>query len=148
VKPYSPDLNHGTTTTLIAGLTTAGLEIAMTLDGAVDTAAFERFVEHFLCPALRPGQTVLIDNLSVHEGIRIRAMIEAAGCRLLFLPAYSPEFAPIEHLSPLTNAPLANQRFESLAALETIQAERCLVLQQQPELIRRHTLFHWWPTDA
>lgn len=48
MKPYSPDLNHGTTTTLIAGLTTAGLEIAMTLDGAVDTAAFERFVEHFL----------------------------------------------------------------------------------------------------
>jgi hypothetical protein len=88
--------NHGTNTTLIGGLTTAGLEIAMTLDGAVDTAAFELFVEHFLCPALRPGQTVLIDNLSVHKGVRSRAMIEAAGCRLLFLPAYSPDFAPIE----------------------------------------------------
>lgn len=88
--------NHGTTTTLIGALTPEGLPIAMTIDGAVDTAAFQAFCEHILCPALRPGQTVLLDNLAVHKGQRVRELIEAAGCSLLFLPAYSPDFAPIE----------------------------------------------------
>jgi hypothetical protein len=55
---------------------------------------------------------------------------------------------PVEHLWPLTNEPLANQRFPDLATLEEIQAQRCLALQQQLELIRQDTLFHWWPTDA
>lgn len=88
--------NHGTNTTLIGALTRSGLEVAMTLDGAVDSAAFELFTEQFLCPSLRPGQIVLLDNLSVHKSVRVRTLIEAAGCRLLFLPAYSPDFAPIE----------------------------------------------------
>jgi transposase len=88
--------NHGTNTTLIGALTAEGLPIAMTVDGAVDTAAFQAFCEHILCPALRPGQTVILDNLAVHKGQRVRDLIEAAGCHLLFLPAYSPDFAPIE----------------------------------------------------
>lgn len=88
--------NHGTNTTLIGALTPAGLPLAMTIDGAVDRAAFEVFCEHVLCPALRPGQTILLDNLSVHKGQRVRELIETAGCSLLFLPAYSPDFAPIE----------------------------------------------------
>jgi transposase len=88
--------NHGTNTTLIGALTADGIPVAMTVDGAVDTAAFEVFCEHVLCPALRSGQTVLLDNLAVHKGQRVRELIEAAGCHLLFLPAYSPDFAPIE----------------------------------------------------
>lgn len=88
--------NHGTNTTLVGALTRSGLEVAMTLDGAVDSAAFELFTEQFLCPSLRPGQIVILDNLSVHKSARVRTLIEAAGCRLLFLPAYSPDFAPIE----------------------------------------------------
>lgn len=88
--------NHGTNTTLIGALTPAGLPVAMTVDGAIDTAAFQVFCEHVLCPTLRPGQTVILDNLAVHKGQRVRELIEAAGCSLLFLPAYSPDFAPIE----------------------------------------------------
>jgi transposase len=88
--------NHGTNTTLIGALTTDGLSVAMTLDGAVDTPAFVAFCEHILCPTLRPGQTVLLDNLAVHKSPRVRAHIEQAGCQILFLPAYSPDFAPIE----------------------------------------------------
>lgn len=88
--------NHGTNTTLIGALTPSGLDVAMTLDGAVDSVAFARFTEQFLCPSLRPGQTVILDNLSVHKSVRVRSLIEAAGCTLLFLPAYSPDFAPIE----------------------------------------------------
>ena len=62
----------------------------------MDTAAFERYVEEVLGPTRRPGQVVVLDNLSVHKADRIRAAIEARGCRLLFLPPYSPDLTPIE----------------------------------------------------
>ncbi|MDF2762529.1 MAG: Transposase protein, partial [Thermomicrobiales bacterium] len=54
------------------------------------------FVERVLVPSLRPGQIVVLDNLSVHKSARAKALIEAAGCQLLFLPTYSPDFNPIE----------------------------------------------------
>lgn len=62
----------------------------------MDGRVFVAFVERVLVPSLRPGQTVVLDNLSVHKNARARHLIEAAGCRLLFLPAYSPDFNPIE----------------------------------------------------
>jgi len=57
---------------------------------------FEAFIRHTLAPTLRPGQTVVLDNLSVHKSATARAVIEAAGCQLVFLPTYSPDFNPIE----------------------------------------------------
>ncbi len=62
----------------------------------MDTAAFERYVQEVLGPTLRPGQIVVLDNLSVHKADSIRHAIEARGCALLFLPPYSPDFTPIE----------------------------------------------------
>ena len=62
----------------------------------MDTAAFERYVEEVLGPILRPGQIVVLDNLSVHKADSSRAAIERRGCQLLFLPPYSPDFTPIE----------------------------------------------------
>jgi transposase len=62
----------------------------------VDTLAFETYVEQVLSPSLRPGQVVVLDNLSVHKGERVRQAIEARGCQVLFLPAYSPDLTPIE----------------------------------------------------
>jgi transposase len=88
--------NHGTRTTLVADLSMEGLGEAMTIPGAMDTIAFETYVEELLCPSLRSGQVVVIDNLSVHKSGRTRELIEAAGCCLLFLPPYSPDFSPIE----------------------------------------------------
>jgi hypothetical protein len=88
---------------------------------------------------------VVLDGAGWHTGEEV---VVPEGIHLVFLPSYSPELQPAEHLWPLTNEPLANQRFESLAALEAVQAERCRVLQQQPELVRQHTLFQWWPTTA
>ena len=64
---------------------------------------------------------------------------------LLFLPPYSPELQPAEHLWPLTNAPLLTRHFASIDDLEDTQAERCVALQARPDLIRSTTLFHWWP---
>jgi transposase len=88
--------NHGRNVTLLAALAPTGVAAPLALEGAVDGPAFVAYVEQVLAPALRPGQVVVLDNLSVHKGERVRALVEGAGCRLLFLPAYSPDFNPIE----------------------------------------------------
>lgn len=62
----------------------------------MDGRVFVRFIERTLIPSLRPGQIVVLDNLSVHKAARARHLLEAAGCQLLFLPTYSPDFNPIE----------------------------------------------------
>jgi transposase len=86
----------GKKTTLIAGLTLAGIQAPFILEGAVATLAFETSVEHVLAPSLRPGQVVVLDNVSVQKGERVRQTSEARGCQVLFLPTYSPDLAPIE----------------------------------------------------
>jgi transposase len=88
--------NYGENLTLVAALSLAGLDAPMLLDGAMDTRAFEQYVERVLIPRLQPGQLVILDNLAVHRQGSIRRAITAAGCRVLFLPSYSPDFNPIE----------------------------------------------------
>ena len=88
--------NHGRNTTLFAALSLGGIAAAMTLEGAADRDAFDVFVERVLAPALTPGQVVIWDNLSVHKGATARALVEARGCELVFLPPYSPDLSPIE----------------------------------------------------
>jgi transposase len=82
--------------TLIASMSLSGMGPAFVLDGAADSAAFEIYVEQILAPSLRPGQIVVLDNLPIHLSPRVRVAIEARGCRLLFLSAYSPDLSPIE----------------------------------------------------
>jgi transposase len=89
--------NYGKRTTLIAALTTEGIGAAMTIEGAVDTVVFRAYVEQCLVPTLRPGQVVCMDNLSSHKDPAIETAISAVGCRVVFLPPYSPDYAPIEH---------------------------------------------------
>ena len=88
--------NHGPNTTLIAAMSPAGVTAAMTLEGARDRAAFDVFVAEVLVPTVRPGQVVVWDNLSVHTSALAPRLIEAAGCRVVFLPPSSPDFAPVE----------------------------------------------------
>jgi transposase len=83
-------------TTLIASLSLAGLGPTMLLEGATDTAAFEAYVEQVRAPALRPGQVVVLDNLSAHKSLRVQELIAVRGCEVWYLPAYSPELSPIE----------------------------------------------------
>ncbi len=82
--------------TLIASLSTGGIRAAMSVEGATDGAASETYVEHFLLPALKKGQIVVMDNLQVHKSLKVRELIEGAGASVLFLPSYSPDFSPIE----------------------------------------------------
>ena len=64
---------------------------------------------------------------------------------LLFLPPYSPELQPAEHLWPLTNTAVVNRHFATIEELEDTQLSPCTELQRRPELIRSSTRFHWWP---
>jgi transposase len=88
--------NYGANLTRIASLSLSGIGEAMLLDGSADAAVFEAYIEQILAPSLRPGQIVILDNLSIHLGSRVKEAIEARGCQLLFLPTYSPDFSPIE----------------------------------------------------
>ena len=89
--------NYGAIMTVIASMSLTGMGPAFVLDGAANGTAIEIYVEQLLAPSLRPGQIVILDNLSAHFSARIRQAVEARGCRLLFLPAYSPDFSPIEN---------------------------------------------------
>lgn len=88
--------NRGKNPTLIAGLSLAGIQAPLMLEGAVNTDAFKRYVEQILAPSLPPGQVVVLDNLNVHKSERVQQLIQASGCQLLFLPGYSPDLTPIE----------------------------------------------------
>jgi transposase len=88
--------NHHRSTTLFASLTGQGMGACMAIEGAADGDAFVAYVRHFLVPMLLPGQVVVLDNLSVHKDARVAPLIAAAGCRLCYLPSYSPDFNPIE----------------------------------------------------
>ena len=104
------------TITFVAGLRTSGVVAPLVLDRPINRAAFEAYVEKVLVPELRPGDVVILDNLSSHKGARVRALIEAAGARLLYLPPYLPPYSP--DFNPIENA------FAKLKALLRKAAER------------------------
>ena len=87
---------HWKTTTLVAGLRSAGMTAPYVLDGAMNGPIFRAYVEQMLAPTLQPGDIVLLDNLSCHKVAGIREAIEGQDARLLYLPPYSPDLNPIE----------------------------------------------------
>ena len=87
---------HWNTTTLIGALGIDGVRCSTVVDGPVNADIFQAFIDQVLCPHLRPGDIVVIDNLSSHKGANIRRSIEAAGATLVYLPPYSPDYSPIE----------------------------------------------------
>lgn len=87
---------HWKTTTFVAALSAVGMVAPMVVDGAMTGDLFVAYVEQVLVPTLKPGDVVVMDNLSSHKRQRVREAIEAAGGTLLYLPAYSPDMNPIE----------------------------------------------------
>ncbi len=88
--------NRGPNITLLASMNAQGMGPSLAVEGATKAAVFEVYIGEVLAPKLRPGQVVVMDNLSVHKGKRIRELVEARGCELLYLPSYSPDLNPIE----------------------------------------------------
>ena len=90
--------NRGPNTTLLSSMTTEGMGPSLAVEGTTTTGVvFEAYVERVLSPMLCTGQIVVMDNLSAHKGERVRELIEARGCEVLYLPPYSsPDLNPIE----------------------------------------------------
>jgi hypothetical protein len=111
----------------------------------VNVEAFTLALAHF-AEAVGAGggkQVVLVlDQAGWHQSPRV---VVPPGLHLVPLPPYSPELQPAERLWPLTDEPLANRPFASLADLDQVLGERCIQLAQQPQRVRAQTLYHCWP---
>jgi hypothetical protein len=80
--------NRGQNTTLLASMTLEGMGPGLAVVGSATREVFETYVERVPLPSLRPGQVIVMDNFSAHKGSKIRELIEARGCKMLFLPPY------------------------------------------------------------
>jgi transposase len=87
---------RGKNTTLLSSMSVEGMGPSLAVEGATTARVFETYVEKVLLPRLREGQIVVMDNLGAHRPKRIRELIEQRDCELLYLPAYSPDYNPIE----------------------------------------------------
>jgi transposase len=125
---------HWNTTTLMAAVGLDGVAAAMAFRGATDGAAFRAFCERVLAPQLRPGDVVVLDNLSSHKDRQAIESLRRAGAEVWFLPPYSPDFSPIENIFSkvkeyLRQAEARDERALVQAigrALETVTAADCI----------------------
>ena len=102
--------NRGPNTTLLSSMSVEGMGPSLAVEGATNREVFETYVERVLAPTLRPGQVVLMDNLTAHKGDRVKEFIEERSCELLYLPPpYSPDFN-------LTHMPTVGWRSGMLAS--------------------------------
>ena len=129
--------NHGKNTTLVAALAPDGLREPWLIEGAMDTDSFACYSAEQRAPTLRPGQVVVMDNLSAHKADRIRLAIEARGCQLLFLPPSSPDFTPIEQAFSKSKGILRGLGARTKEALQ--EAVRLAI-----EAITRHDAAAWF----
>jgi DDE superfamily endonuclease len=88
---------------------------------------------------------LVLDNAGWHIG---GGLVVPEGIELAFLPAYTPELRPAEHLWPLADEAVANKHFATLEDLDAALSERCRTLAAMPEVIKAATNFGWWPTTT
>ena len=88
--------NWGANVTLLASMGAAGMGPCLAVEGPTTREVFQTYLERLLAPSLKPGQVVVMDNLSSHKGGKVKEIIEGKGCQLLYLPPYSPDLNPIE----------------------------------------------------
>ena len=109
---------HWHTLTLLSALSLEGVIAAMTVEAPTDGDVFLTYVEQVLCPRLRPGQVVVMDNLPAHQVDGVRSLIETVGAELLYLPPYSPDFNPIEQAWSKIKQQLRSAKARTLETLE------------------------------
>ena len=114
---------HWKTTAFVAALRADGMTAPVVIDGAVTGDLFVAYVEQQLVPALRPGDVVVMGNLACHKRAGVRRAIEAAGCELRLLPAYSPDLNPIEKAFSKLKARLRAAAKRTVRAVEDYLGE-------------------------
>jgi len=117
--------NRGKNMTLISDLSLQGLGELFVIEGAANSDLFEAYIECILAPTLTPGEIVIMDNLSIHKRKKVKDLIESQGCQLLFLPAYSPDFSPIEEAFSKLKAILRQRGARSREELQEALVEAC-----------------------
>ena len=114
---------HWKVLTTLGTMSLRGIEAAMTIESATDGDVFLAYLEQVLCPKLKPGDVVVMDNLSAHKVEGVRERIEATGAELLYLPPYSPDFNPIEQAWSKLKQRLRGAKARTAEALEQAVAE-------------------------
>jgi len=114
---------HWSTLTLLGAMGANGMLASMTVESATDGDVFLAYVDQVLCPQLRPGQVVVMDNLSAHKVPGVRERIEAAGAELLYLPPYSPDFNPIEQCWAKVKQSLRSAKARTVEMLQSAIAQ-------------------------
>ncbi len=109
--------------TILGAMSVEGMIATMTIEAATDAEIFLAYLDHVLCPRLRPGHVVVMDNLSSHKVTGVRERIEAAGAELLYLPPYSPDLNPIEKAWAKLKAQLRSAKARTADALDIAIAE-------------------------
>jgi transposase len=108
---------HWKVITLTAAIRLGGVGACLAFDGATNAACFEAFVERCLLPTLRPGDIVIMDNLSCHKTAEVERLIRGVGAEVRYLPAYSPDLNPIEHMFSKFKAALRSAAARTVEAL-------------------------------
>jgi len=114
---------HWRTLTLLGAIRASGWVATMTIEAPTDGDIFLAYLEQVLCPQLRAGDVVVMDNLGAHKVQGVRERVEQTGTSLCYLPPYSPDFNPIEQCWSKVKQLLRGARARSLAALEKAVAE-------------------------
>jgi transposase len=109
--------------TILGAISTRGMIATMTIEAATDGEIFLAYLDHCLCPQLRPGDVVVMDNLSSHKVNGVRERIEAKGAELLYLPPYSPDLNPIEKAWSKLKILLRSAKARSKEALDLAISE-------------------------
>jgi transposase len=114
--------NWGKNVTLISSISLEGMGPSMSIEGSSDTESFGLYMRDILAPRLRPGQIVLMDNLSVHKSKWVRDLVEGRGCHLWLLPSYSPDMNPIEETFSKAKNLIRKAKARTLEALFAVTA--------------------------
>ncbi len=126
--------NYGENISMLASLSFSGIEAPMTINGAVDGIVFKIYVKKVLCPTLKAGDIVMMDNLSVHKVKGIRELIEAVGAKLIYLPPYSPDLNPIEKCWSKIKTALRKAKARTRVELEQALKEALLLITEKDAL--------------
>jgi len=128
--------------TILGAMSLRGMIATMTIEAATDADIFLAYLDQILCPALRPGDVVVMDNLSSHKVAGVRERIEVAGAELLYLPPYSPDLNPIEKAWAKLKQLLRTAKARTAEALEQAIAELLPAIRPQDAEAWFRTPFH------
>lgn len=114
---------HWKVLTTLGAMSLRGMLAAMTIEAATDADIFDAFIEQVLCPKIRSGDVVVLDNLSAHKAADVAEKIAACGAELIFLPPYSPDLNPIEKAWSKFKQHLRSAKARTAEALDKAIAE-------------------------